>query len=127
MEIRNFLSRSITFYSILFLLGYLLFSILPHQFYHQSFLIIFIYFVVITTVAGLWFIRLVLKKPEKFSFYYFISTGTKFLLHFCLIVVLLIIYTGFAGHITLFYLGLYLLIRSFEILVNKSLSHRIRH
>jgi hypothetical protein len=126
MEIRNFLIRSVSFFPILFLAGYILFQTVLQQFLHQSFLFIFLYFAIITILSGLLFMHLSIKNPNRFSFYYFAISGLKLFLHLIVLVIFLSIYKGDAIYIGLFFFVMYLIFKGFEIFINQSFNKRLK-
>jgi hypothetical protein len=126
MEIKNFLTRCISFFPILFLAGYILFQTVLQQFFHNSYLFIFLYFAVITTLSGLLFMHLSIKKPDRFAFYYFAFSGAKLFLHLIVLLIFLAIYKGDAIYIGLFFFVMYLIFKGFEIFINQSFNQRLK-
>jgi hypothetical protein len=126
MEIKNFLTRCISFFPILFLTGYILFQTVLQQFLHESFLFIFLYFATITMLSGVLFMHLSLKKPDRFAFYYFTFSGLKLFLHLIVLVIFLAIYKGDALYIGLFFLAMYLIYKGFEIFISQSFNQRLK-
>jgi hypothetical protein len=125
MEIRNFVIRCVTFFPLIFLIGYVLFRTVLQQFFHDSFLFIFSFFVFLTIVSGVWFIRLSGKNPVKFSFYFMMFSGIKLLIHLAFLAALLIIFKDHIKQIAVFYLAMYLFFKGFEIIVLNSYSRRL--
>lgn len=126
MEIKNFLTRCISFFPILFLAGYILFQTVLQQFLHESYLFIFLYFAIITILSGLFFMHLSLKKPNRFAFYYFTFSGLKLFMHLIVLVIFLAIFKGDALYIGLFFFLMYLIFKGFDLFINQSFNQRLK-
>lgn len=126
MEIRNFITRCITFFPILFLVGYVLFKTVLQQFFHPMFFYIFFYFFIITSLSGILFIRLSEKNPGKFSIYYFAFTGIKLLLYLLILLAFVMNYRQNAVIISIFCVSMYLIVKVFETTFHQSFSRRLK-
>jgi len=126
METRNFINRCITFFPVLFLAGYILFETVLQQFYHATYYYIFFIFFIITIFSGVVFIRLSEKNPIKFSLYYFAVTGVKLFLYLLILLSFIMSFNESAVRISIFYLSMYLIVKTFEIVLHQSFSRRLK-
>lgn len=125
MEIKKLLSRGLIVCSVLLITGYILFTTVLNQYYHETFPLIFIYFLVLSAITGILLINLSAKNPGKFSFYFFTITLVKLMLHLVMLVILLFFFKDNVITISLFYISMYVIFKMFEVLTFQSFNRKI--